>query len=114
MTDWKPRHLEPGFLTQARQGPEGEGSRVAPQVGVVAEVFVSQGNAGDALRHQCPHRMFDETLVPVVREARTGMPLTSSGRFPANSSLREGGFRAWPARRRPLCGAWRASPWRPS
>ena len=42
--------------------------RVAPQVVVVVEVVVPQSNAGDALRHQCPHRMFDETLVPVVRE----------------------------------------------
>ena len=52
--------------------------RVAPQVVVVVEVIVSQGNAGDALRHQRPHRMFRKTGIAVVREAR-GNPVEESG-----------------------------------
>jgi len=57
----------PAALELARQqGQQG----VVPQIVVVVEVFVSQGNARNALRHQRPHRVFREPPVAVVREAR--------------------------------------------
>ena len=48
------------------------------QVVVVIEVFVSQGNAGDALRHQRAHRMLRQTGIAVVREA-CGDPVEEPG-----------------------------------
>ena len=44
-------------------------NRVVPQLVVVVEVFVSQGDAHDALPHQRPDRVFRETGIAVVGEA---------------------------------------------
>ena len=44
-------------------------NRVVPQLVVVVEVFVSQGDAHDALPHQRPNRVFRETGIAVVGEA---------------------------------------------
>ena len=65
----------PACLELARQQRQ---RRVAPQVVLVVEVVVPQGNAGDALRHQRPHRMFRKARIAVVREAR-GHPVEEPG-----------------------------------
>ena len=65
----------PACLELARQQRQ---QRVAPQVVVVVEVVVPQSNAGDALRHQCPHRMFRKAGIAMVREAR-GNPVEEPG-----------------------------------
>ena len=49
-------------------GKQGQ-NRVVPQLVVVVEVFVSQGDAHDALPHQRPDRVFRETGIAVVGEA---------------------------------------------
>ena len=49
-------------------GEQGQ-NRVVPQLVVVVEVFVSQGDAHDALPHQRPDRVFRETGIAVVGEA---------------------------------------------
>ena len=42
---------------------------VVPQLVVIVEILVPQGNAHDPLGHQCPHRVLRQTAVAVVREA---------------------------------------------
>ena len=65
----------PACFELARQQRQ---QRVAAQVVVVVEVLVSQGDAGDALRHHRAHRMFGEAGIAVVRET-CGDPVEESG-----------------------------------
>ena len=52
-----------------RVGQQGQ-QRVSPQIVVVVQVLVAQGNAGDALRQQGPQGVNPEPGVAVIGEAR--------------------------------------------
>ena len=51
------------LLNQHRQ------QRIVPQLLVIVQIFISQGQPIDSLGHQLLHRMFDQIGVPIIREA---------------------------------------------
>jgi len=53
-----------------RVGQQGQ-QRIVPQIVMVVEVLVAQGNAGDALRQQGPQGVYPEPGVAVILEARS-------------------------------------------
>ena len=60
-----------------RVGQQGQ-QRVTPQIVVVVEVLVAQGDAGDALRQHGPQGVYPELGIPVILEAR-GHPVEEPG-----------------------------------
>ena len=78
--------LPPTLKLARQQGQQ----RIVPQVVVVVEVLVPQGDARDALRHQCPKRVFREAGVAVILEARSphGRRAPRTGRSPEAAAPR--------------------------